>query len=98
MSKIGVNIKIDVSKIDKSKLYKGKKGTYLDAIAFIDLDELDQYENSGFIAQSVTKEEKAAGVKGNILGNTKVFWKDTQPQAPAVEQAYDDFESDGIPF
>jgi len=30
MSKIGINISIDVTKIDKSRLFKGKKGTYMD--------------------------------------------------------------------
>lgn len=78
MAKVAVSLKIDVSKIDKAKLFKGQKGTYLDAQVFIDIDQLDQYGNSGMITQSVTKEEKAQGVKGNILGNCKVFWKDTQ--------------------
>ena len=85
MAKIGVSLKIDVSKIDKARLFKGQKGTYLDATAFIDLDQLDQYGNSGMITQDVSKEEKQQGVKGNILGNSKVFWSDGQqaPQQPA---------------
>ena len=104
--KIGINLKIDVTKIDKSKLYKGQKGTYLDATAFIDLDNPGQYGDHGFISQSVSKEEKEAGVKGAILGNVKVFWQENaandQYQAPAqqqpqqqaqAQQAYDD-----IPF
>ncbi len=74
MSKIGVSLKIDVSKIDKNRLFKGNKGTYLDCTAFIDLNELDQYGNSGMITQDVTKEEKEAGTKGAILGNCKLFW------------------------
>lgn len=81
MAKVGVSIKLDVTKIDKSKLFQGQKGTYLDAQVFIDTGELDQYGNSGMITQAVTKEEKQQGVKGNILGNVKVFWKDQQ-QAP----------------
>lgn len=81
MAKVGVSIKLDVTKIDKSKLFQGQKGTYLDAQVFIDIDELDQYGNSGMITQAVSKEEKQQGVKGNILGNVKVFWKDQQ-QAP----------------
>ena len=76
MSKIGVTVRIDVSKIDKSKLYKGAKGTYLDCSTYIELDEFDQYNNSGFIAQAVSKEEREQGVKGAILGNVKVFYKD----------------------
>ena len=44
MSKIGVSLKIDVSKIDKARLFKGAKGTYLDATVFIDMSQLDQQE------------------------------------------------------
>lgn len=79
--KIGVSLKIDVSKIDKARLFQGQKGIYLDATAFIDLDQLDEYGNSGMITQDVSKDERAQGVKGNILGNSKVFFKDgAQPQ------------------
>lgn len=81
MAKVGVSLKIDVSKIEKNRLYKGQKGTYLDATVFIDLDELDQYGNSGMITQNVSKEERQNNVRGAILGNAKVFYKDdSQPQ------------------
>jgi len=87
--KIGVSLKIDVSKIDKNRLFKGQKGTYLDTTVFIDVNELDQYGNSGMITQDVSKEEKAQNVKGPILGNCKVFWNDSE-QAPqqAGQQQY----------
>ena len=87
MSKIALSLKIDVSKIDKARLFAGQKGTYLDATIFVDLAELDQYGNSGMITQDVSKEEKQQGVKGNILGNGKVFWVENgqapQPQGQA---------------
>jgi len=70
MAKI-VAIKIDVTKIDKERLYKGAKGTYLDAVVFLD-EEADQYGNNGMITQQVSKEERQSGVKGNILGNVKI--------------------------
>jgi len=47
MAKVSVALKIDVSKIDKERLYKGQKGTYLDAVIFLDLGEADQYGNHG---------------------------------------------------
>jgi len=111
MAKVGVSIKLDVTKIDKARLFQGQKGTYLDATVFIDIDELDQFGNSGMITQDVSKEEKQSGVKGNILGNVKLFWKDTgsnqqqygapqqQPQQPQPQynSVPDDF-SDEIPF
>lgn len=78
MAKIGVNLKIDVSKIDKSKLFKGEKGIYLDATAFIDTDQLDQYGNSGMITQSWRDMQKGEGA---ILGNSKVFWREDGQQS-----------------
>ena len=111
MAKVGVSIKLDVTKIDKQRLFSGQKGTYLDATVFIDIDELDQYGNSGMITQDVSKEEKQNGVKGNILGNVKLFWKDEslkkqeyqppQQQQQAPQQQYNDVPadfSDEIPF
>jgi hypothetical protein len=78
--KIGVSIKIDVSKIDKARLFQGAKGTYLDLTTFIDIDQLDQYDNNGFISQSVSKEERENRVQAPILGNVKVFYNDSQQQ------------------
>lgn len=82
MAKIAVNLRIDLSKVDESKVFNGAKGRYLDATVFIDIDQADQYGNNGMITQSVTKDEKASGVKGNILGNCKVYWREGVQQAP----------------
>jgi len=82
MAKVGVRIKLNVSQIDKARLFKGNKGVYLDATVFIDLDQKDQYDNNGMITQDITKEEKEQGVQGNILGNVQVFWSDAQQAAP----------------
>ena len=100
--KVGIALKIDVSKIDKDRLFKGQKGTYLDATAFVDLDTLDQYGNSGMITQDVSKEEKEAGTKGAILGNSKVFWRGEGQSAPVnntpAPDFNDDSHDDAIPF
>jgi hypothetical protein len=110
MTKIGVSISINVSKIEKARLYQGKKGKYLDLTTFIDIDNKDQYDNNGFIAQNVSKEEKEQGVKGPILGNCKVFYNDSQtqqpqqnqgrqsPQLPQGQTPSDDFDDTDIPF
>jgi len=87
MKTIAVNL--DVKKIDKTKLYVGKKGTYLDAVVFLK-DEADEYGNHGFIVQSVSKEERDRGVKGEILGNVKLLG---QKQEPAEE-----VDDDQLPF
>ena len=85
MSKIGVSIKLDVKKIDKAKLFKGEKGTYLDLTAWIDPDNKDQYGNNGMVVQSVTEEEKRDGVRGVILGNSKIFYVEGAAPKAAVE-------------
>jgi len=85
MSKIGVSLNIDVTKIDKEHIYEGKKGKYLTLTAFIDVDEQDQYGNNGMVTQKLSKDAQDAGQKGAILGNSKVFWSETpQPQTPVA--------------
>jgi len=71
-------LKIDVTKIDKSALYKGAKGTYLDITLLDNRDGTDQYGNDGMIVQDIGKERREAGEKGAILGNWKHL--DSKPQ------------------
>jgi len=64
-------LKIDVTKIDKTALFKGAKGTYLDLTLMDNRDGRDQYDNDGFIIQDIGKERRDAGEKGAIIGNWK---------------------------
>ena len=57
MSTIGVNLSIDVSKLDKSRLYKGAKGTYANLTVFIDSNP-DQFGKNGGVKEQATKEER----------------------------------------
>ena len=100
MSKLGISFRIDVTKLDKSRFYKGDKGTYADLTTFVDVDKVDQYDNNGFITQSQTKEEREAGVKMPILGNVKVFYNDSKqaPQKASKADIVPDFEDDTLPF
>lgn len=102
MSKIGVSISIDVTKIDKAQLYKGAKGTYLSAVVFIDTENKDQHGNSGMMVQDWKDAPKG---QTPILGNVKVFWSDAgqggqqqqRPQqgyAKPAPMAEPDFDSD----
>lgn len=93
--KVGISVRIDVTKIDKARLFKGAKGTYLDLQTFVDLDKADQYENNGFVTQQPTKEERQRKEQMPILGNVKVFFRDEQ--ATKQQTVEDDFDSD-IPF
>ena len=97
MEKKIVTLKIDVSKIDKSKLYKGQKGTYLDAVVFLD-DNPDQYGNNGMITQSVRKEERQRGVKGAILGNARIVGGQQAGQATGQTPSTAEDEDSGLPF
>ena len=97
--KIGLSVKIDVTKIPKEQLIKGKKGTYLDMTTFIDTEEADQYGNHGAIQISMSKEDREMGVKPIILGNGKVFWKQESIQAkPKPKEIEHVIEDDDIPF
>ena len=63
--------RIDVTKINKAKLYVGAKGTYLD-IALFETPN-DQYGQDYRICQGISKEEKANKIKGAILGNARII-------------------------
>jgi len=65
-----ITCKIDVTKIEKERLFKGEKGTYLD-IVLIETTN-NQYGDDYMIVQSVSKEESAQGVRGKILGNARI--------------------------
>lgn len=92
MSKIGIAIKIDVTKLDKSRFFKGEKGTYLDLLTFVD-SEPDQYGNNGFVTQSQTKEERESGEKMPILGNVKIIFSSDEGKSSSAP-----VEEDTIPF
>ena len=91
--KIGMTIKLDVTKIDKKRLFQGKKGTYLDLTTFVDTDNPGKFGDHGTVSQSLSKEERADGVEVPILGNVKVFYKSESQQQDRV------MEEDGdLPF
>ena len=86
-----ITLNINVSLINKDRLYEGKKGKYLDAV-------LIETPNSDFgdymIVESISKEERESGAKGTILGNAKILVKSTRE----VEPQSDTDEPDDLPF
>jgi hypothetical protein len=64
-----ITARIDVTQIDKSRLYQGKKGKYLDIV--LTPTPNAKYEQTHMVVQSVSKKERDQGIKGNILGNAK---------------------------
>ena len=103
--KIGLKISIDVTKIDKSRIFAGKKGKYIDLTGFIDTDNPGQFGDNGTLSQSVTAEERQNGTRLPICGNCKVFWKDagaedTRP-ATSPQTGNGDYQAppdDDLPF
>ena len=98
---------INVTKIDKTALYAGKNGKYLNIVFFDNKDGPDQYGNNGFVTQDIGKERRLAGERGPIIGNWK--WDEAprgQAQPPAgsydnaaaVSAATVGAEDDDIPF
>jgi len=89
-----ISIKIDVTKIKKERLYKGAKGTYLDAVLIpTPNSEYGDY----MIVESISKEEREAGNKGTILRNAKNIVKRDALAEPTAQ----DFQMDGpddLPF
>lgn len=89
-------IKLDVTKIDKTRIFQGKKGKYIDLIL---IEKPNNYGDDGFISHSMTKEEREAGKKSEILGNWKNLgtMKQKRQEQPAQTSAPDD-DSLEIPF
>jgi|TARA_R110001606_G_scaffold4071_1_gene19266 hypothetical protein len=103
-----ISANIDLTKIDKSKIYEGKKGKYY-PITIVVNDELGQFGDSGYIQTEQTKEERDAKAPKSFLGNCKVVWtngqnvnvapKEGQPQQQSNVQTLQDIAGDpDLPF
>ena len=66
---------INLSKLDKSKIYEGKKGKYYPVTVVIN-NEVGEYGDSGYIMTEQTKEQREAKEAKSYLGNVKVVWTD----------------------
>ncbi len=76
-------VKVDVTKLDKARFFKGAKGTYCDLV----LIETPNGEYGDFmVKQSVTKEERAAKIQMPILGNAK-YMGGAKSSAPAAQHS-----------
>jgi hypothetical protein len=93
MAKI-LNVSINVDKITKSKLIKGKKGTYLSLNIAVN-DEKDQFDNDCSVWENQSKEERDSKTLKNYLGNGKVIW--SNEENVSVSPGAEDID-DGLPF
>jgi hypothetical protein len=73
MSKL-ISLSLDVTKINKSELVTGAKGTYLNLTISLN-DEADQYGNTVSSWQSQSKEQREAKENRVFLGNGKILFE-----------------------
>jgi hypothetical protein len=93
-------VSIDVTKISKPDMIKGKKGgVYLDLALLENKTGTDQYGNDGMVVQNLPKSARDAGRRGAILGNYRVIAPigTANPVTPAATTSADD-DPDDIPF
>ena len=76
---------INLSKLDKSKIYEGKKGKYYPVTVVIN-NEVGEYGDSGYIMTEQTKEQREAKEAKSYLGNVKVVWTNGQNVTTAEKQ------------
>jgi hypothetical protein len=92
-----INASIDVTKIPKEALIKGKKGTYANVTVFIN-DET-RFGNNASIAMSMSKEEREAGQEKIWLGNGRVVFTDGEVTlADREESAPSKVADEALPF
>ena len=72
MGKI-INVKVDVTKLDKSKFFAGKKGTYANITVAENMNGESEYGDTHYVFESQSKEERDAKTPKNYLGNGKEF-------------------------
>ena len=72
MGKI-INVKVDVTKLDKNKFFKGKKGTYANITVAENMDGESEDGDTHYVYESQSKEERDAKTPKNYLGNGKEF-------------------------
>ena len=96
-----IKLKIDVTKIDKTRLFKGAKGTYLDLVVY-ENDAPDEYGNDFSVKQDCTKDDREAGVKMPYIGNGKNIGQKakqaTAPRKVAYAAPAPDDSSEEIPW
>ena len=68
-----INVKIDVTKLTKDRLFKGEKGTYANLTISAYMDGENQYGDTHCVYESQSKEEREAKMDKVYVGNGKEF-------------------------
>ena len=72
MGKI-INVKIDVTKLDKDKFFVGKKGTYANVTIADNKNGENDFGQTHNVYESQSKEERDANTPKNYIGDGKEF-------------------------
>jgi hypothetical protein len=93
-----ISAKIDVGKIDKTGLYDGQKGKYLN-VTLIPVKE-SKHGEDWFIVQDIGQERRQAGERGPILGNARRVKPRRESGGGAQARVENRAEptDDGLPF
>lgn len=94
MSKL-LSVSLDVTKINKSELITGAKGTYLNLTISLN-DEEDKFGNTVSAWQSQSKEQREAKEDRNFLGNGKILFDGDASSKPKMKKA--ELVHDDLPF
>jgi hypothetical protein len=91
-------IKIDLSKIDKTKIYEGKNGSKYYELNLSINDATDQYGNNVQVSNPQTKEQRDAKEPRTFYGNGRVLWNDNKITNAEKKQFDSKKEIDNLPF
>lgn len=78
---------IDVLKINKDKLFAGKKGKYLNIVL---IPTPNSEYGDWMIVEETSEDERKAGERGTILGNAKVLVKKEEVSQEKKSEPKDD--------
>jgi len=103
LEKIGLRLKIDVTKIKKELLFRSvnTKSIYLDCTTFINIDTTDQFGNNCFVSQDLPSDQREKNNNGQIIGNGKIFYrkeKNEEQQKELEPTNNKNLKEDDIPF
>jgi hypothetical protein len=81
-----ISITLDVTKIDKSALFKGAKGTYLTIVVWPNKDGKDQYGYDATVKQDLGKDRREE--KTPFIGNAKIIKRKNATPPPTPPPNY----------
>ena len=87
-----IKVSLNLSKIDKKRIVVGEKtgNKYIDIIL---VETRDNKYGQWMVQESVSKDERSKGIKGNVLGNGKNMgneWDNSQSKSSSRNISEDD--------